>query len=197
MPDLTLDDWKRLIWLLGDVAERLPHTDVGRERYGELLGWQHTLRESHLTASAPAPAGTLYWPTDPSYPCPTCGHKLPEAAPAGTGEPIQRAYDLLMEAWANGMANLSKVDEIAALQVRDTERYRMAAYALRDAAPPAVEARETVRGTVYGWAEGQMSIVGDPSIPCGEVHVRDEHGRTLMKLVGFDAARSPDTGDTP
>jgi hypothetical protein len=33
-------DWNRLVWLLGDVAERLPFTDVGRERYGELLGWK-------------------------------------------------------------------------------------------------------------------------------------------------------------
>jgi hypothetical protein len=29
----------RLAWLLRDVAERLPMTDVGRERYGELLGF--------------------------------------------------------------------------------------------------------------------------------------------------------------
>jgi len=42
------EDWSRLIWLLGDVAERLPMTDVGRERYGELLGWQHILKDAAL-----------------------------------------------------------------------------------------------------------------------------------------------------
>lgn len=32
-------DIKRLVWLLQDVADRLPATDVGRERYGECLGF--------------------------------------------------------------------------------------------------------------------------------------------------------------
>lgn len=45
---------KRLIWLLGDVAERLPLTDVGRERYGELIGWQHELAAYTLTPKGAA-----------------------------------------------------------------------------------------------------------------------------------------------
>lgn len=32
-----------------------------------------------LYALAAPPSGKLYWPTDPTYPCPTCGHKLPES----------------------------------------------------------------------------------------------------------------------
>ena len=36
---------ERLAWLLSDVADRLPHTDVGRERYVECMGAAAALRE--------------------------------------------------------------------------------------------------------------------------------------------------------
>jgi len=58
------------------------------------------------------------------------------------------------------------------------------------------DTRECV--TVYAWAAGQMSLVADPSIPYGEVQIRDEKGSVLMRIVGFDAARpATPPEDTP
>lgn len=88
---------------------------VAPSDYKDRLGLQHQ-EPGALGPASPAP-GRLYWPTDPSYPCPTCGHVT--AAPvAGERERLAHAIRVANEAgpWSKEWRDIS---EAHALQMAE------------------------------------------------------------------------------
>lgn len=51
-----------------------------------------------------------------------------------------------------------------------------------------------VDGAVWAGRAGSLSVLADRNVPPGEIQIRDDSGRVLCRLVGFDAARGPRTG---
>ena len=149
-----------------------------------------------LAALPPAvtpPSGKLYWPTDPSYPCPTCGHKLPDTPPPALPADVEAAwvqsgmqftYEERESAIRSAASKVRRRQDSDDLWLDTLESHAITA--LQDAyyRTPTPSREVKVDGAVYAGVAGHLTVLADPKVPKGEIQVRDSNdGRVLMRLI--------------